>query len=62
MIQIDVYICLMTNQYYSTKEVSALLNVSRATLDRWRKDKKIKARKIGRTVRYKLSDIEKAMK
>jgi len=52
----------MVTQYYSTKEVMAMLNVSRATLDRWRKSKKIKAKKIGGTVRYSQLDIQKALK
>jgi excisionase family DNA binding protein len=49
-------------QYLTTKEVQVLLNVSRGTLNNWRKAKKIKAKKIHGTVRYKLSDIEKSMK
>jgi len=52
----------MKYQYYSTKEVMLILGVSRATLDRWRKSKKIKAKKIGGTVRFTSIDIEKAMK
>lgn len=51
-----------TTQFYTTKEVQEMLKVSRATLHRWRKDKKIKAKKFCGVVRYKLSDIEKAMK
>lgn len=48
--------------YLTTKEAGALLKVSRATLNRWRKSKTIKAKKLNGVVRYKLSDIEKAMK
>lgn len=48
--------------YYTTKEVGEMLKVSRATLNRWRKARKIKAKKFQGVVRYKLSDIEKAMK
>lgn len=48
-------------QYLTTKEAALLLKVSRGTLNNWRKQKKIKAKKIGGAVRYKLSDIEKAM-
>ncbi len=51
-----------TTTLYTTKEVQEILKVSRATLHRWRKDKKIKAKKIQGIVRYKLSDIEKIMK
>jgi len=51
-----------TTTFYTTKEVQALLKVSRATLHRWRKEKKIKAKKFCGVVRYRLSDIEKAMK
>ena len=47
--------------YLTTKEVGALLKVSRATLNRWRKTKKIKAKKFQGVVRYKLSDIQKTM-
>ena len=53
---------IQNETYLTTKEVSTILKVSRATLNRWRKSKKIKAKKIHGTVRYKLSDIEKAMK
>ncbi len=49
-------------QYLTTKEVGALLKISRGTLNNWRKAKKIKAKKFQGTVRYKLSDIEKMMK
>ena len=49
-------------EYYTTKEVQALLKVSRVTLHRWRKAKLIKAKKFQGVVRYKLSDIEKVMK
>ncbi len=49
-------------QYLTTKEVAALLKVTRGTLNNWRKAKKIKAKKFQGTVRYKLSDIEKIMK
>ncbi len=48
--------------YLTTKEVTALLKVSRGTLNNWRKKKKIKAKKFQGVVRYKLVDIEKAMK
>lgn len=48
--------------YLTTKEVGELLKVSRATLNRWRKAKKIKAKKFQGVVRYKLSDIENSMK
>lgn len=48
--------------YLTTKEAGQMLKVSRGTLNNWRKTKKIKAKKIGRVVRYKLSDIQKAMK
>lgn len=50
-----------TVSYYTTKEVQAMLKVSRATLHRWRKAKLIKAKKFQGVVRYKLSDIKKAM-
>jgi len=48
--------------YLTTKEVGDLLKVSRATLNRWRKAKKIKAKKFQGVVRYKLSDVENVMK
>jgi len=51
-----------TTTFYTTKEVQAILKVSRATLHRWRKQKLIKAKKFNGIVRYRLSDIEKAMK
>jgi excisionase family DNA binding protein len=47
--------------YLTTKEVQQLLTVSRATLHRWRTEKKIKAKKFQGIVRYKLSDINKMM-
>lgn len=53
---------IQNETYLTTKEAGALLKVSRATLNRWRKDKKIKAKKFCGVVRYKLSDIQKAMK
>lgn len=53
----------MTQQetYLTTKEVGELLKVSRATLNRWRKSRKIKAKKFQGVVRYKLSDVQKTM-
>lgn len=50
-----------TTTFYTTKEVQEILKVSRATLHRWRKEKKIKAKKFQGIVRYKLSDIQKVM-
>lgn len=47
--------------YLTTKEVVALLKISRTTLHHWRKDGKIEPKKVGHTVRYKKSDIEKLM-
>jgi hypothetical protein len=46
----------------TTEDVMAKLKVSRATLNRWRKSKTIKAKKLNGVVRYRLSDIERAMK
>lgn len=50
-----------TLEYYTTKEVTRMLKVDRSTLHRWRKAGKIKAKKFQGVVRYKLSDIKKAM-
>jgi helix-turn-helix protein len=50
-----------TTEFYTTKEVQKMLKVSRATLHRWRKAKKIKAKRFQGVVRYKLSDIKKVM-
>lgn len=47
--------------YLTTPEVEKLLKVCRVTLYRWRKDKKIKSKKIAGTIRYKFADIEKLM-
>ena len=47
--------------YLTTIEVGEMLQVSRSTLYRWRKEKKIKAKKFQGVVRYKLTDIQKAM-
>lgn len=58
----NVSICVIMVQYLTTKEAGLLLKVSRATLNRWRKTKKIKAKKIGGVVRYKLTDIQSALK
>lgn len=48
--------------YLTTKEAMEILKVSRVTLHRWRKERKIKGAKIGSLVRYKLSEIEKLMR
>jgi excisionase family DNA binding protein len=48
--------------YLTTKEVGLMLKVSRATLNRWRKSRKIKAKKFQGVVRYRLSDINNMMK
>jgi len=50
-----------TTTFYTTKEVQEILKVSRATLHRWRKENKIKAKKFQGIVRYRLSDIQKVM-
>jgi len=49
-------------QYLTIREVEKIMKVSRSTLHRWRKKRKLKAKKIGGSIRYKLSDIQKAMK
>ncbi len=49
-------------QFLTTNEAASLLKISRQTLTKWKKMRKIKAKKIGGIIRYKLSDIEKSMK
>lgn len=49
-------------QLLTTKEACEYLKVSRQTLAKWKKKRKIKAVKFGGNIRYKLSDIEKALK
>jgi excisionase family DNA binding protein len=46
----------------TTEQVCAYFQISRATLHRWRKKRKVKAVKIDGTVRFKFSDIEKSIK
>lgn len=46
-------------QFLTTKEAAAILKITRQTLQKWKKKRKIKAIKIGGIVRYKISDIEK---
>ena len=47
-----------TNQILTEKEVSELLKISVKTLQSWRhQSKNLPYFKIGRTVKYKLSDI-----
>lgn len=48
--------------YLTGKDVQELLRISRTTLYRLSKEKKIKKKKIGGANRYKQSDIEKMMK
>lgn len=48
-----------TKPYLSIKEVSMLLGLSRTTLYRLVKNKKIKASKIGKRVIFKKANIEK---
>ena len=49
-------------QYLTTKEACDILKISRQTLTKWKKKRKIKATKIGGIERYKVSENEKAMK
>lgn len=50
------------NRLLSRKEVATLLGVSLPTLHRWTLDGTIKAFRVGRSVRYKMNDIEQALK
>ena len=44
--------------YLTQKEAAEKLNVSESTLWRWKKTKYLVPSKVGKTVYYKLSDIE----
>lgn len=48
-------------QLLSRKEASVLLGVSLVTLNKWSKEGKIRARRIGTRVRYKKSELLKAI-
>lgn len=48
--------------YLTGKEVAEMLKISRTTLYRLVSGNKLKAKKVGASNRYKLSDIEKMMK
>ncbi len=50
------------NRLLSRKEVAKLLGVSLPTLHRWTMDGTIKAFRVGRSVRYKMNDVEDALK
>lgn len=47
----------MTQTYWTRKQVAARFNVSMRTVDRWILDDKLRAWRIGRTVRIAESDI-----
>lgn len=47
--------------YLTQKEVAEKLNVSENTLWRWKKTKYLVPSKVGNSVYYKLSDIEKLL-
>ena len=47
----------MTQTYWTRKQVAARFNVSTRTVDRWILDDKLRAWRIGRTVRIAESDI-----
>jgi len=53
---------MKAEKYLTGKEVQSILKVSRTTLYRMLKGKKIKLVKFGNTKRYLLSDIEKLAK
>ena len=48
--------------YLTGKEVEVILKVSRTTLYRLVAGKKLRVKKVGRSNRYALSDIEKMMR
>ncbi len=50
------------NRLLSRKEVAKLLGISLPTLHRWTMDGTIKAFRVGRSVRYKMSGVEDALK
>ena len=47
----------MIETYYSIKELSLLIKISRITIWRWIRDGKLPAVKAGKQVRIKYSDI-----
>lgn len=47
----------MTEKYLTRTEVAALLKVSKTTLSDWAKKELLKPYKLGRTVRYKESEV-----
>ena len=49
-------------EYLSTQDVLKALRISKATLARWRRDKKIRFSKIGEKLLYLRSDIEELVR
>jgi len=45
-------------KWVTAKQLAEILQVSEITIRRWVKDNKIKFHKIGRTVRFKLSELD----
>lgn len=50
------------SQLLTQKEVCKKLNISRNALFEWRKKGRISASKIGRTIRFEESEIERVIK
>ena len=46
-------------KYYKVKEVAEMLSVTRQCIDKWRKQGRIKAIKIGKAVRISEEEIER---
>lgn len=49
------------DEYLTRKEVSKILKVSLTTISDWSKNNIIKPRRIGNLIRFKRSDIDKAL-
>lgn len=54
-----VWKCSILDAYLTSKEVAKLLNISDATLKRWRAKNLIPHFKVGNTVRYSMDEILK---
>ena len=53
---------MITEQYYSIKDVSKMLKVAYLTVYRWIQANKLKAHKAGKQYRVKKSELDKFLK
>jgi len=59
----DNHLDPVSNDFYmNPSEAAKYLNISKVTLWKWKKANKIPYTKIGRSIRYRKSEIDKALK